>query len=123
MIKTQKYEIFSIIGLTWRTVYIIYKDNDTFLYKVKEKGYDTIYTFTDNYRNGMLFNNFEDAYSLVCIYNSSSWAVDNAADPEDKNHKLFVMPIEIKGYGKKIKKRMLKTEPLYKDITDYLSIP
>ncbi len=114
MIKLPKIpNILSNLGITWRQAFIVYKDNDTYLYSVKEETCTTTYTFTDNYRNCKVFENFEEAYSWICIYNYSSWAIDNTTNPDDKEHKLFAMPIEIKGNGKNLKRRMIPKEPLY----------
>ncbi len=104
--------LFSNIGLIWRPAYIIYKDNDTFLYSVKEKTIKTTYTFTDNYRSCKVFENFEEAYSLVCIYNYSCWAINNSINANENAYKLFIMPIEIKGRRNKLKRHMLAQEPL-----------
>lgn len=104
--------IISSIGLIWKPAYIIYKDNDTFLHSIKEEATQTTYTFIDNFRKCQIFENFEDAYSWVCIYNYSSWAIDNSQNANDNPYKLFIMPIEIKGTGNKLKRRMLVNEPL-----------
>ena len=104
--------IISQIGFTWRPAYIVYKDNDTFLFSVKEETMKTTYTFTGNYRNCMVFEDFEEAYSWVAIYNYSSWAIDNSENTNENACKLFVMPIEIKGNGNKLKRRMLAEKPL-----------
>lgn len=104
--------ILSKIGLTWRPAYIVYKDNDTYLYSVKENLEKTIYTFTNNFRNSMVFEDFESAYSFVCIYNNASWAIDETIESNNNTaHKLFVMPVEIKGNNNIIIKN-LQNDPI-----------
>ena len=90
--------ILSKIGLTWRTAYIVYKDNNTYLYSVKQHSNKTKYTFTNNIFNSKIFEDFEPAYSLVCVYNTASWVIDNNIKPNRKStYKLFVTPVQIKG--------------------------
>lgn len=60
----------------------------------------------------MVFEDFEAAYSWIAIYNYSSWAIDNSNNTNENAYKLFVMPIEIKGNGNKLKRRMLAEKPL-----------
>lgn len=103
--------IISQIGLTWRPAYIVYKDNGTYLFSVKEETMKTTYTFTGNYLNCTVFEDFEEAYSWVAIYNYSSWAIDNSENTNENACKLFVKPIEIKGIGNKLKRHMAE-EPL-----------
>lgn len=101
----------SKMGFTWRPAYVVYKDNDTYLNSVKENQNQTIYTFTANLRNSKVFEDFNDAYSYVCIYNNSTWAIDTAIKPENdtNTYRLFVMAVEIRG-DKDI--RTLKHDPI-----------
>lgn len=59
----------------------------------------------------MVFEDFEEAYSWVAIYNYSSWVIDNSENTNENACKLFVKPIEIKGIGNKLKRHMAE-EPL-----------
>lgn len=105
----------SKIGLTWRTAYIVYKDNNTYLFSVKQHSHKTKYTFTNNIFNSKIFEDFEAAYSLVCIYNTASWVIDNNIKPNKKStYKLFVTPVQIKGKTKQIKtlQNIFLTKPL-----------
>lgn len=103
----------SKIGLTWRPAFIIYKDNDTYLYSIKENIEKTIYTFTSNYNNCMVFEEFDAAYNLVCVYNNSPWVTDeNNESNSNAINKLFIMPVEIKG-NKNIKIKHPLSNNLY----------